>query len=347
MNISSFAKAGILTIVLVSISLISWELYLRNLGYKVGYNDDEGLWRKNRMKIYGPPDQTTVFIGSSRIEFDLDQPTWINLTGDQPVQLALHGSSPRLALDNLANDDQFKGKLVVDITEGLFFRPVEDEGMSKRVKYYKSATPANRASDLLGFGLESQLLFLDKEMFSMNAFLNDLQIPNRKGVFEKPIFPRKFSYVNYDRQEIMTDDFVTDTSLQRRVTDIWTIFGALSDAPGVGGDTLQKMFNDAQADVAKIRSRGGRVIFIRTPSSGGYWAHEPTSFPREKYFDRLLTITGCKGIHFKDVPDMAGLTCPEWSHLKPADCPTYTKALIAELKKENWFSPSTSVKPTR
>lgn len=336
----SLAKAGILTVILVAISMLCWELYLRNLGYKLAYNDDEALWMKNRKKIYGPPEKTTVFIGSSRIKFDMDIPTWESTTGEKAVQLALHGSCPRLALDNLANDEKFKGKLIIDVTEGLFFRPTEDQGMSKRVKYYAAATPANRVSDQLGFALESQFLFLDKDMFSMNALLNDLHIPNRKGVRGDVIFPRKFSYVNFDRQEIMTDEFVKDTSIQRKITDIWTMFGALSDKPGVGGDTLQKIFTEVQTAVAKIKARGGRVIFVRTPSSGGYWAHEPVSFPREKYFDKLLSLTDCKGIHFKDYPEMADLICPEWSHLKPADGVVYTNALIKALEKENWFTHS-------
>ena len=331
-------KAGILALVLVIVTMLCWELYLRNLGYKVAYNDDEALWMKNRAEVYGPASSTTVFIGSSRIKFDLDQPTWRAETGENPVQLALHGSCPRLALDNLAEDEKFTGKLIIDVTEGLFFRPGDEERMDKRVKYYKNATPANRISDKLGFALESQLLFLDKERFAIDAFLKDLRIPSRKGVRDLPIFPRKFSDVNFDRQEIMTDEFVKDTSIQRKVTNIWTMFGALSGAPGIGGDTLQKIFTEVQTAVARIKARGGQVIFVRTPSSGGYWDHEPISFPRERYYDHLLTITGCQGIHFKDVPEMAGLICPEWSHLKPSDCVVYTKALINELRKANWFS---------
>mgnify|MGYP001796010192 FL=1 len=90
----------------------------------------------------------------------------------------------------------------------------------------------------------------------MKALLNDLRIPSRKGVRGDVIFPRKFSYVNFDRQEIMTDEFVKDTSIQRSVTEIWTMFGALSDKPGVGGDTLQKIFNEVETAVDRIKARG-------------------------------------------------------------------------------------------
>jgi hypothetical protein len=243
-------------------------------------------------------------------------------------------------LDNLANDENFKGKLIIDVTEWLFFRPGDDRSMSKRVKYLKDATPSNRVNDRLDWALESKLLFLDKDLFSLNAMLIDLRIPDRKGVRGEVIFSPRLSYVNFERQEIMTDTFAKDTSMQRWQTNVWTMFGALSKDPGPGGDTLQKIFDEVQTSVAKIIARGGRVIFTRTPSSGGFWENEPIRYPREKYYDKLLSITGCKGIHFKDYPDMANFICPEWSHLKRADAVLYTQALIKALEKENWFTHS-------
>ena len=121
MNNSSLAKAGIMTLILVAASLASWEFYLRSSGLTIAYDDDEGLWADKRDKVYGPADKTTVFIGSSRNKYDVDIPTWKKLTGDDVIQLSCVGSTPIPVLDNLANDKNFKGKLVVDVTEILFF----------------------------------------------------------------------------------------------------------------------------------------------------------------------------------------------------------------------------------
>ncbi|MEO6539768.1 MAG: hypothetical protein ABIN74_02210 [Ferruginibacter sp.] len=330
-------RSAILMLLLVAISLFAWEYFWRSQGFSNAYNDDEALWAKNRAMVYQPPKKATVFIGSSRIQFDLDIPTWEKNTGEQVVQLALHGACPRLALDNLANDEKFKGKLIVDVTEGLFFSPGEDGEMNKRVKYLKEATPAQKVSAQIGFGLESQLVFLDKDFFSLNALLMDLRIPNRKGVFPVGIFPKKFSYVNFWRQEIMMNEFETDTSMQNQVTGLWTLWGALSKDHGIKGDTLLKIFHEVQISVAKIKGRGGKVIFVRTPSSGGYWANEPIQYPRAEYWDKLLAITNSPGIHFMDYPETKGLTCPEWSHLKRSDAILYTQHLIRILGKQNWF----------
>ena len=93
------------------------ELRLRSQGLKVDYDDNPALWADKRRKAINlPADKATVFIGSSRIKYDLDINTWRKLTGDEPVQLAMEGNSPLPIMDDLAADEKFKGKLVVDVT---------------------------------------------------------------------------------------------------------------------------------------------------------------------------------------------------------------------------------------
>lgn len=333
----SLKKSAILVLVLSTIFLLSWEYYWRSSGYVLGYNDDDALWYKNRMMVYEPTDKATVFIGSSRIKFDLDIPNWEAATGEKAIQLAIAGSNPRAALVNLGEDEKFKGKLVVDVTEVLFFRPDPDNELEHRLKYLKEATPAQKVSAQFGFALEHQLLFLDKELFSLNALMARMGLHDRPKVRGDVPWPTKFTTTNFRRQEIMTTEFIKDTNLQRRVTNIWTMFGALDKTHGAAGDTLQKIFTEVKTAVAKIKARGGKVIFIRTPSSGGYWATEPIKYPRAEYYDKLPAITNCGSIYFKDYPDMKDFVCPEWSHLTPADAVLYTKALIGHLKEQQWF----------
>src|SRR4051812_26747670 len=116
-----FLKAGILALILVSACVASWEMFLRHQGRGISYDDGGSLWSNKRKQVYQPTDKATVFIGSSRIKYDLDINTWQNITGDRVIQLANVGSSPRLMLQDLANDPNFKGKLVIDVTEFLFF----------------------------------------------------------------------------------------------------------------------------------------------------------------------------------------------------------------------------------
>jgi len=335
---SSFKKSALLVLALSIVFLLCWEYYWHSSGYVLGYNDDDALWCRNRAMVYEPADKATVFIGSSRMKFDVDIPTWETITGEKAVQLSIAGSNPRAALVNLGEDEKFKGKLVVDVTEGLFFGTWEDEKLTSHLKYLKEATPSQKVSAQLSFALEHKLLFLDQELFSLNALLTRLYLHDRKGVRGDVPWPTKFTTTNFRRQEIMTNEFVKDTTLQRRVTDIWTMFGALDKYHGVTRDTLQKIFDEVKTAVAKIKARGGNVIFTRTPSSGGYWANEPLQHPRAEYYDQLPAITHCGSVHFKDYPDTKDFICPEWSHLSRPEAEQYTKALIGHLKEQHWFA---------
>src|SRR6185295_20255220 len=120
MQPTPFIKAGLLAIVIAILAAISWEIHLRNDDLKISYDDNSALWANKRAMVYEPADQATVFIGSSRMRFDLDIPLWQRMTGEHAIQLAQDGGDPRPVLTDLANDKNFKGKLIIDVTEGIF-----------------------------------------------------------------------------------------------------------------------------------------------------------------------------------------------------------------------------------
>ena len=344
MDSLNFKRAGILTVILVISSVASWELYLRNKGYFVSYDDGEALWSDKRGKVFQPINQTTVFIGSSRIKFDLDIPTWEKVTGGNVVQLSMEGNSPRPVLTDLANDPNFKGKLIVDITEGLFFSssPGYNNQVAKNIAFYKKFTPSEKASLKIDHLLESQFVFLDKNYFSLNAFLRKLPVHDRPGIYGGPQFPWEFNKNTFDRQSYMTSRFVTDTVLQNKVKNTWVAIGrAMKEKPPTGAK-FDSILLSVKTDCDKIKARGGQVLFVRTPSSGPFLAGEKMGFPREKYWDKLLAVTNCPGIHFEDYPAIAHFQCPEFSHLKPTDAILFTKNLIYILREKGWIFPNKS-----
>ena len=336
------AKAAILTVVLVATSVLCWELYVRNNDFDTSYDDGPPLWSDKRRMIYEPADRSTVFIGSSRNKFDIDIDTWENITGDHAIQLACVGSTPIPILEDLANDEDFKGKLVIDVTEVLFFStsPNNTGTPIECVKYYKDETPAQRASFYIDHLLESQFAFLDKDRLSLNAQLKNLRIPNRPGVFEFPIFANGFGRVQFNRQEYMTPKFLSDTNQQNQQRGIWAMFGKMRNEPPASGKKLDSILAIVKTSTDKIKARGGQVIFVRTPSSGPFLAGENMGFPREKYWEKVLAVTNSPGVHFADYPAIAHFACPEFSHLSPADAIVFTKNFIKILNSEKgWKFP--------
>jgi hypothetical protein len=331
-------KAGIIALALVATFILCWEGYWRSKGFIATYNDDKALWANKRNEAYQPKEKATVFIGSSRIKFDLDIPTWESVTGEKAVQLALVGTSPRLLLEDLANDKKFNGKLVMDVTEILFFSPAPfvNKSSSQAIRFYHKQTPSEKLSSGIDFALESKLAFLEEERFSLTALLNDIPIQNRPGVFVFPTFPKDFEFTNYDRQTYMPDMFLSDTNDIKRVTAIWSMLGG-DPTPAVDGNELTQIFKEVKTNIDKIRSRGGKVILVRTPSSGPFAFGEEKKYPKEKYWNQLVAFTQCEGIHFRENPATKDLTCPEWSHLAPKDAVFFTRELARSLDEKGWF----------
>jgi len=330
-------KTAVVAVIIALAFFVSLELYLRHAGGFVGYDDGPELWAHSRDMVYEPSDKAVVFTGSSRIKYDLDIPTWEQLTGTHAVQLAMVASSPRLFLTDLANDPKFKGKLIVDVTEVLFFSHRGTTYPSQFVSYYHKRTPAQKASFVLDKPFEAHLVFLNEGHYAVNALLGRLHVQDRPGVYPFLDFPSGFDRTAYNRQCIMTPEFVADTNQHNQVKAIW---GLLKNdpTPPLNGKDLDSTMLSVKNDVNKIRARGGDVIFTRTPSTGFFWGAEQHLFPRKLYWDRLLAETGCKGIFFTDYPDMAKLDCPELSHLSPAGAIIYTQSLVNVLKKEKGWS---------
>lgn len=334
---SFLVKAGLLCLVISVVFVIAWEGYWRSQGFVVSYNDDESLWAYTRKQIYESDDARPVVIGSSRIKFDLDLDTWESISGKVPVQLALEGTNPRPLLADLANDENFKGTVIVGVVELLFFQPDHNHfeiQANKRLKKYPHWSLSEQISFRINNALESNFVFLQENSFSDNALLKRIPIESRPGVFVFPNFPMKFANTRLNRQTYMTDDFIADTAMQHKVQNIWRMIAMSPPTPATKGDTLTAIIQSVKVHVDKIRARGGKVIFVREPSCGPYLEMEQTAYPREKYWDRLIAETQAPGIYFADYPETANYVCPEWSHLSPKDAISYTRSLIAIMEQK-------------
>jgi hypothetical protein len=339
MQSNSLAKSALLAVILTVVVIGLWEFHLRGQGIKPDYDDDAELWANKRAMIYQPANKTTVILGSSRGVFDIDIPTYEHMTGKQVVQLSMVGSTPRTVFDDLANDPDFKGKLIFDVTETLFFNnaPFILTTPTENLNYYKKETPAQKVSFALDAPIEANFVFLNQYYFSINPLLDQLHISDRPGIRPGLDFPLDFGVTDFDRQNRMTDRFLADTSLQNRVRGIWLMLNGVLP-PSITGKALADNLQNVKDDVDKIRKRGGDVIFLRTPSSGPIAGIEAKLFPKTLYWDKLLEITGCKGIYYTDYPAISHFVCPEFSHLQPSDAVIYTKNIVTILKNEKGWN---------
>jgi hypothetical protein len=347
MKSNHLLNASIFTLLLAIGFGFGLESYWRERGFIPTFNDDKVLWSTKRKEVYKPADEATVFVGGSRIKFDLDIPTWEKLTGETGIQLAIVGTPGRLVLRDLANDENFKGKVIIDVADAQFFSFPDsmqrDRLAREALEFYYDETPAQSASASINYVLESKLVLLEEGKFSLNALLNKVNINNRPGVNVSPttFTPLEFGAVNFNRQTWMTPMFLADPRLQEKQKEFW--MRGIKRASPIKGDTLHAFLEQTKKAIDKIRARGGTVVFIRPPSDGPYIEMENRLYPRQKYWDYLLEYTNTPGIHFSDYPGTANLICAEWSHLTLKDAAVYTTQLVKILQEgKGWTFPRKS-----
>jgi len=309
-----------------------WEIYWRGKEFVAGdFKNTPALWAEQRRKATG---DATVLIGSSRTLFDVDLDIWEEIAGVRPIQLALEGTSPRIFLKDLAEDENFHGMLIVGVTNVLFF--TQEGGLREEVlKYARDETPSQRADHLMSIPLDRVFAFLDEQTRPKRQ-MNLAPLPLREGM--KPRFnPRKLMILDRDRNSEMWSRVVNDEIFREEAKGQWLI--ALSQGapppgpdgappPGMPDEAINAIISGVKANIDKIRARGGDVVFIQPPVAGPFAEAEQAGFPRERFWDRLLAGTDSAGVSFYDHPEMQNYDLPEWSHLSPPDAERYSRALV-------------------
>ncbi|MGH8092714.1 MAG: hypothetical protein ACREIF_04505 [Chthoniobacterales bacterium] len=339
---ASWRGIAVVITLVVLVATAGWELYCRSLGYTPTLNDNEDLWAAARRRVQP---ESIVIMGDSRAWFDLDLDELQTGLGKRPIQLAIAGSAAWPVLSDLADDRNFHGTIICSVVPGLFFAPPGSPPMRNAEKYvrrFHNQTPAQRAGEYLAMPLEEHVAFLKSDDLSLEALLNDLPIPNRRGALVPPRFPPYFQTEDRERRARMWEKCAEPGSaLARKVQQIWIPLFSPPPPPSYiprevflaeMGKGIQKRFADAESAVEKIRARGGKVVFVRFPHSGRVKEIEDRDMPRAKTWDPLLKSTGAPGIYYSDYAELAGFACPEWSHLSAGDSVEFSKRLIPHLR---------------
>jgi len=264
--------------------------------------------------------------------------------GQRPLQLAGGGMCGYPVLADLANDNTFHGTIICSIVPRLFFAPPATppfERGEKVVKRFHNQTPAQRMSEHLAMPLEEHVAFLKQEDLTLDDLLKRIPIPNRPDALVPPRFPPYFSTIDRERRSRMIQACADPNGkLARMIQQIWIPLFTPPPPPSYIpkeqfmaeiGKAIEKRFADIVVAVEKLRARGGKIVFLRLPVSGGLKQLEDKTTPRHQTWDPLLQQTSVPGIYFEDYPELASFTCPEWSHLSAGDSVEFTKRLAPHL----------------
>jgi hypothetical protein len=313
--------------VLIATLLLSgaWEWRMRALALTPGDLDDgPSAWAEQRRRIDAEPVKVAI-VGDSRILFDTNLDRFERLTGLRPVQLALPGTNALPFLEDLAADRKFKGVVIVGMAEMMYFR--QDIGLMKAaLDHGRWESPADRASFQVRRVLARRLAFLadDYRLSNLVARLD----PNlRRGVKGPYNDVWKISQSSDERQTWLWPRIENDPRLRAHARAAWDGF----KRPVVTKAVITQILARTKAAVAKIRARGGEVVFVRPPDAPPLRVNEEKEIPRARGWDALLAAVPAQGVHFDDLPAAQGLTIPEWSHLNRACAVVFTDAYVRRL----------------
>ena len=312
--------AGVL---LAGTAALEWNA--RRIGLHAGDLDNSQTdWANVRARSAGA---AVAIVGDSRILFDTDLDRFEALTGERPIQLAIHGTSALTLLQDVAANPKFKGLLIVGMADTMFFQPFDGYG-SYIHKLAQYESPAKRASAVLDHALQRRVAYLDGN-YRLSVIAARLDPGLRRGVEGPYDDVWKLAEVGEHRQTSMWPRIQVDRRLRTHARYAWKGFKEeFPFTPKLIAGGIAK----AKKAVATIRARGGEVVFVRPPSDIHLRVNEEAQVPKAKGWDALLRDTHSVGVHNDDLPpSVRHLIMPEWSHLNRACATVFTDAYVRRL----------------
>ena len=112
-------RTWILGFALFALAVGAWELCWRADGFAPSAQDDTTAWVIARLRVQA---DSTVFVGTSRIQTDVDPLIWQEAAGGGvAVQLGLAATPSLPVLEDLAGDESFRGLLVFGVAPLYLF----------------------------------------------------------------------------------------------------------------------------------------------------------------------------------------------------------------------------------
>ncbi len=289
------------------------EAYWRLCGHRPHVSDSADLKSYQASGAHQP--NTVVLLGTSRTQAGFSPSVFRRHFGEcNLVNLASHSNAgPAPLLTALAAHEGFDGTVICGLIAAHIFSERQD---SERVSVEFS-------SERTWFE-HVPLWWLADHLAIRCPRLNVRRIARRpRSIHPEYVRTRFDRTAEYDfrlRGEVNVVESCESWRCKYKSRQPWSTRSSFLQ----GADRIERA-------VRAIKRRGGRVVFVRYPSSGFRLDLEHEFHPREEFWDVFARRSGAECIHFLDVPEMSALRCPDDSHLDMRDAPRFTEALLDAL----------------
>jgi hypothetical protein len=301
-------------VVLAVALLAGLEMFWRHQGHLPSVVDSEELWAIERERVSA--DNVIAILGTSRAVTGISMATLRErLPQKRPVMLAIAGHAPGSVLRNVLADRRFHGTVVVEMEGSLYGAPFR-EPTSYLHTHAHGVELNSKANTIIRAMMQSTFTLLCANL-STSRVLSSL-------VEYQELPPPSHQFVHADRS--ISADFRSWDTHHLLAPPGTTIISP--PGPVAWLNTMATL----EPDIAALRARGGDIAFVRFPTTVDQYGEE-AAYPRATHWDPWASKTAAKTLHYKDVPAMADLDCPDGSHLDMRDAPGFTNALVDELSR--------------
>ena len=312
-----WGKTWALALLCALIPLIALERFWRAEGHRPSITPTPALWSYQRDRLRGAGRDVVALLGGSRMQMGFDTEAFLE---DHPsytvVQLAIAGTGPFVSLRDLATDSSFRG-LVVCAVNAQALQPTYFASQQGYVDYYQQLWgPGKRIDIHASTFLEDRFALFQQYVVGrpLLAALVNGRLPSVNFVRTDFDRRRRAHYGDVDLADL------TEKRLGRNRRQ-------LTDDPPRSPEEWKVVVELVASYVAKIRKRGGDVVFVHYPTAGRYTSLLEEHFPRAQYWDVMAQAVGGLFLHYRDVPGASELHCPDESHLDEEGAVFFTRAI--------------------
>jgi hypothetical protein len=287
--------------------------------------DDPILWSFTRHDVDSSP-RIVAFLGASRMALGYSPDAFAFAAPDlRGIQLSISDNLPFTVLADLAADESFRGVAVIDLIEPEIADPLlltDSQGYVDR-SHALLRVPGAVANRYLASHAQSHLAILG--------------IGGRRIVTSlagKRRWPSP-AWVAIDRDRISHGDYTLAEPSALRARADRRVAGL--PAPPSPDAWLSILDRHLEPLVHRIRARGGDVVVLHMPITGQLAERVDKLYPRHLYWDAFAAKSSAHVLHFRDLPAMASLTCPDEMHLDQRDQAAFTRALVEALRARGIF----------
>lgn len=324
-----YLKCFILAVLMSAALLMALEYNIRSAGGQPSADNSIDRWARVRANVEADTNQNSiVLLGASRMQADVTLDILSQEAGDVKVhQLAEAGAFPFAALEDIAQNSEFRGLVVMSVIPGFILPGPLREEQRPLIEYYHRHWNAARHLDTwLENKVSLSFALRDQHFSALNMMRNLLKTRTLAGAPE-------YVVTDENREQTTMFENLPDVAPMRegRYTNMKAMMDKLDPvSPEAWVEMLQ---TDIAELVSLIEDRGGRVAFVYMPVSDELLKLDEDVFPKDRYWDLIARHTGADTIHFTDFESMSGFDIPDGSHLNHLDKAGYTHSLAEALRE--------------